>query len=352
MVIKKDYDKLIFPLIKQTFLKDKHLIIKQMKELEEAKKVLLTESKALENASKQIDKNFLKALDILGENNKKVILCGIGKSGHVAKKLSATFCSVGTTASFLHASEAVHGDLGIHQKDDPVIFFSNSSSTPELLNLIPILKKRGAKIVGILGNKNGPLVNKVDVFLNASVEKEADPLGIVPTASFMVATSIGHALAICLMKRKSFSENDYAKTHPAGQLGRNLLFSVKDVMHTIKEIPQVACNTSVRELVFEMTKKPMGAACVVKNQKLLGFVTDGDLRRGLTEHKDFLELETEKIMTTQPQTIYPSISLGKALDIMEGKEKKISVLPVLDPSNNNLIGMLRLHDIYSPQSST
>jgi len=319
-----------------------------MKELEEARQVLLKESKSIEKASHYLDENFIKALDILEGAKNKIIFCGIGKSGHIGKKLSATFCSVGSTASFLHASEAVHGDLGIHQNEDPVIFFSNSSSTPELLALVPILKKRNAKIIGILGNKKGPLVEKVDVFIDASVEIEADPMGIVPTSSFMVATSIGHALAIGLMKRNKFSEKDYAKTHPAGQLGRNLLFNVENVMHKIDKIPLVFSDTPIRELVCKMTKFPLGGACIIKEKKLIGFITDGDLRRALIEHKNLLDMKSKEIMTNCPVTINPMMSLGKALEIMEAGEKQISVLPVLDTQTEEVLGMLRLHDVYNP----
>ena len=319
-----------------------------MKELEEARQVLLKESKSIEKASHYLDENFIKALDILEGAKNNIIFCGIGKSGHIGKKLSATFCSVGSTASFLHASEAVHGDLGIHQNEDPVIFFSNSSSTPELLALVPILKKRNAKIIGILGNKKGPLVEKVDVFIDASVEIEADPMGIVPTSSFMVATSIGHALAIGLMKRNKFSEKDYAKTHPAGQLGRNLLFNVENVMHKIDKIPLVFSDTPIRELVCKMTKFPLGGACIIKEKKLIGFITDGDLRRALIEHKNLLDMKSKEIMTNCPVTINPMMSLGKALEIMEAGEKQISVLPVLNTQTEEVLGMLRLHDVYNP----
>lgn len=321
-----------------------------MNEVEEAKEVLLKESKSISGAAEKLDSNFLKALNILNETSEKIIVCGIGKSGHVAKKLAATFCSTGSTATFLHASEAVHGDLGVHKNGDAVIFFSNSSSTPELLTLEPIIRKRGGKIIGILGNKNGPLVSKVNVFIDASVEIEADPLGIVPTASFMVAAALGDALAVGLMKRKNFSEEDYALTHPAGQLGRNLLYNVDDVMHKINRMAIVSSHTPIRELVLKMTKFPLGAACVIENKKLIGFVTDGDLRRALSEYKNLLEMKTHSIMSTNPQTIYPKISLGKALKIMEEGPKQISVLPVLDIDSNNVIGMIRLHDIYNPKS--
>ena len=321
-----------------------------MNEVEEAKEVLLKESKSIKKAAEKLDSNFLKALNILNETSEKIIVCGIGKSGHVAKKLAATFCSTGSTATFLHASEAVHGDLGVHKNGDAVIFFSNSSSTPELLTLEPIIRKRGGKIIGILGNKNGPLVNKVNVFIDASVEIEADPLGIVPTASFMVAAAMGDALAVGLMKRKNFSEEDYASTHPAGQLGRNLLYNVDDVMHKIDRMAVVSSDTPIRELVLKMTKFPLGAACVIENKKLIGFVTDGDLRRALTEQKNLLEMKTESIMSINPQTIYPDISLGNALKIMEEGPKQISVLPVLELDSNNVIGMIRLHDIYNPKT--
>jgi arabinose-5-phosphate isomerase len=321
-----------------------------MNEVEEAKEVLLKESKSISGAAEKLDSNFLKALNILNETSEKIIVCGIGKSGHVAKKLAATFCSTGSTATFLHASEAVHGDLGVHKNGDAVIFFSNSSSTPELLTLEPIIRKRGGKIIGILGNKNGPLVSKVNVFIDASVEIEADPLGIVPTASFMVAAALGDALAVGLMKRKNFSEEDYALTHPAGQLGRNLLYNVDDVMHKINRMAIVSSHTPIRELVLKMTKFPLGAACVIENKKLIGFVTDGDLRRALSEYKNLLEMKTHSIMSINPQTIYPKISLGKALKIMEEGPKQISVLPVLDIDSNNVIGMIRLHDIYNPKS--
>ncbi len=265
----------------------------------------------------------------------------------MGKKLAATFCSTGSPASFLHASEAVHGDLGIHQVGDPVIFLSNSASTPELLFLEPIFRKRKGSIVGIMGNADGPLIKKVDVFLNSSVLSEADPLGIVPTASFMVSAALGDALASGLMKRKKFTKSEYAQTHPAGQLGRNLLFNVNDVMHPLSKIALVRSDTLISDLVIEMTKHPLGAACVVQEGKLLGIVTDGDLRRSLMNNKNLLNMTTKKIMNVKPKTIDPALSLGEALLIMEEGSRQISVLPVAEPGQDNLMGLLRLHDIYS-----
>ena len=316
-------------------------------ELKEAVKVLKKESESIDRAASQLGKNFSQALDILFKSKNKIIVCGIGKSGLLGKKLAATFCSTGSPASFLHASEAVHGDLGIHQSGDPVIFLSNSASTPELLFLEPIFRKRKGKIVGIMGNADGPLIKKVDVFLNSSVLSEADPLGIVPTASFMVSAALGDALASGLMKRKNFTKSEYARTHPAGQLGRNLLFNVNDVMHPLSEIALVFSDTLISDLVIEMTKHPLGAACVVRKGKLLGIVTDGDLRRSLMENKNLLNMTAKQIMNAEPKTIDPSLSLGEALSVMEEGSKQISVLPVAEPGQDKLMGLLRLHDIYS-----
>ena len=316
-------------------------------ELKEAVKVLKKESESIDRAASQLGKNFSQALDILSKPKNKIIVCGIGKSGLLGKKLAATFCSTGSPASFLHASEAVHGDLGIHQSGDPVIFLSNSASTPELLFLEPIFRKRKGKIVGIMGNADGPLIKKVDVFLNSSVLSEADPLGIVPTASFMVSAALGDALASGLMKRKNFTKSEYARTHPAGQLGRNLLFNVNDVMHPLSEIALVFSDTLISDLVIEMTKHPLGAACVVRKGKLLGIVTDGDLRRSLMENKNLLNMTAKQIMNAEPKTIDPSLSLGEALSVMEEGSKQISVLPVAEPGQDKLMGLLRLHDIYS-----
>ena len=316
-------------------------------ELKEAVKVLKKESESIDRAASQLGKNFSQALDILSKPKNKIIVCGIGKSGLLGKKLAATILQYGFTGFLLHASEAVHGDLGIHQTGDPVIFLSNSASTPELLFLEPIFRKRKGKIVGIMGNADGPLIKKVDVFLNSSVLSEADPLGIVPTASFMVSAALGDALASGLMKRKKFTKSEYARTHPAGQLGRNLLFNVNDVMHPLSEIALVFSDTLISDLVIEMTKHPLGAACVVREGKLLGIVTDGDLRRSLMENKNLLNMTAKQIMNAEPKTIDPSLSLGEALSVMEEGSKQISVLPVAEPGQDKLMGLLRLHDIYS-----
>jgi arabinose-5-phosphate isomerase len=321
------------------------------KELTEAQSVLIKEANSIILASGRLGTNFSEAVDCLYTSKGKIVVCGIGKSGHLGKKLAATLCSTGSPASFLHPSEAVHGDLGIHQEGDPVIFLSNSGSTPELLALLPLFKSKSAKIVGIFGNDKGHLINKVNVCLDSSVPEEADPLGIVPTASFAVSASLGDALASALMKRRNFSEMDYAQTHPAGQLGRNLILRVSDVMHHPPKIACVNKLTKIKHLVIEMTKFPLGAACIIGDEQILGIVTDGDLRRALNEQENLLDISAEAVMTKSPQTINPDVSLGNALKVMEDRNSPISVLPVVCKISNKLLGMIRLHDIYTPSSN-
>jgi len=319
-----------------------------LKDVELAREVMNKEALSINKAAGRLtDSSFTKAVEILLNAKSKIVVCGIGKSGHVGKKLSATLCSTGSPACFLHPSEAVHGDLGIHQHGDPVIYLSNSGTTPELIALEPIFRSRGAKIVGLLGNVESPLGEKADVVIDASVDKEADPLGIVPTASFAVASSLGDALSSTLMKRRNFSENEYAQTHPAGQLGRNLILRVSDVLHAPNKVACVEKNTLMKDVVIKMTHRSLGAACVLVGNKLIGIVTDGDLRRGLQENENLLSLTVESIMTNNPTTISPNATLGDALHFMEtGRATPVSLLPVVEDQTMNFLGLLRLHDIY------
>jgi len=322
----------------------------QSKEANDAKSVLLKEALAIKEAADRISNEDLTcAIDILQRENGKIVVTGIGKSGHVGKKMAAMLCSTGSPTAYLHPSEAVHGDLGIHQYGDPVIFLSNSGTTPELLYLEPVFRSRGAQIVGILGNPQSPLAEKVDVLLDASVKEEADPLGIVPTASFAVAAALGDALGSALMSRRNFDKNEYAKTHPAGQLGRNLILRVKDVFHLKEKVACLNENARIKEAVIEMSKFPLGAACILNNDKLIGIITDGDLRRALQKAENLVELQATEIMCHQPKTIGPNESLGEALKFMEqGNPTPVSILPVVCPDTGILLGLLRLHDILAP----
>jgi len=322
----------------------------ESKEANDAKSVLLKEALAIKEAADRISNEDLTcAIDILQRENGKIVVTGIGKSGHVGKKMAAMLCSTGSPTAYLHPSEAVHGDLGIHQYGDPVIFLSNSGTTPELLYLEPVFRSRGAQIVGILGNPQSPLAEKVDVLLDASVKEEADPLGIVPTASFAVAAALGDALGSALMSRRNFDKNEYAKTHPAGQLGRNLILRVKDVFHLKEKVACLNENARIKEAVIEMSKFPLGAACILNNDKLIGIITDGDLRRALQKAENLVELQATEIMCHQPKTIGPNESLGEALKFMEqGNPTPVSILPVVCPDTGILLGLLRLHDILAP----
>ena len=313
-----------------------------------AKRVMMEEAKSIISSAEKLDDSDIEqAIEILFKTSGKIIITGIGKSGHVGKKMAATLSSTGSPAYFLHPSEAVHGDLGIHQPRDPVIYLSNSGTTPELVYLEPVFRSREAKIIGILGNPNSPLGNSVDVCIDASVDQEADPLRIVPTASFAVASSIGDGIASCLMKRRNFSHNEYAQTHPAGQLGRNLLLKVSNVMHKPAKVACVKMETPMKEVVIKMTEFPLGAACVINDQKLVGLITDGDLRRELKEDDNILSKNAQSIMSKNPTTISPNISLGESLQIMEKREPSpISLVPVVSPEDSLFLGLIRLHDIY------
>ena len=317
-------------------------------EIEYARKVLATEAESIQQTADRLDQEFTTAVDLLDVESGKIVVTGIGKSGLVGRKIAATFCSTGSPAVFMHGSEASHGDLGVHQAGDPVVLLSNSGTTAELLGLVPSFVAHNSSLIGILGNPKGPLSAKMDAVLDASVDREADPLDIVPTASFSVAAAIGDALAGALMLRRGFTEEDYAKTHPGGQLGRNLNLDVGSLMHTAEKVACCSEESNISDLVIYMTEFPLGAACVLSEGKLAGIITDGDLRRALRESADILNVKASKLMTTNPTTISPAGSAGEALRLMENRASQISVLPVVDKDGLTFLGLLRIHDIYSP----
>ncbi|MFP6854533.1 MAG: KpsF/GutQ family sugar-phosphate isomerase [Opitutales bacterium] len=315
-----------------------------------ARDVMEAEANAIRLAAERLGPDFEDALTILEETKGKVIVTGLGKSGHVGRKMAATFCSTGTRAVFLHSVEAVHGDVGIYAPGDPTILISKSGTTAELLQLIPAMRRQQSQIIGILGNPNSPLSREVDFTLDASVSIEADPLGIVPTASFVVTAALGDALASSLMRRRGFTEEDYALVHPAGQLGRNLILTVADTMHKMGEVATCAPDTTLKDLVIAMSEKPLGAACVMEGGRLIGIVTDGDLRRALEKNEDVRSLRALALMTPDPVTISPENKIGQAVRLMEERESQIAVLPV-QSSDGSLVGLLRLHDVYQPSGA-
>jgi arabinose-5-phosphate isomerase len=315
--------------------------------LEAAQNAMQVEAAAIERAADRLDGNLTKAVQIVLAHPGKLVVTGLGKSGHVARKIVATLCSTGTPAVFLHAAEASHGDLGLYSPGDPTLMVSKSGNTVELLRLIPFLRELPSQRIGILGHPLSPLAAAMDVVLDASVEREADPDSFAPTASATVALSLGHALAVALMRARNFSAEDFERFHPGGHLGHSLRLSVRDVMHRRDEVAWARPEDSLKQVVIAMTHFPHGAACVVdESHRLIGLITDGDVRRAFQAHDDIRDLCAASVMSSHPSTIGPGARLQEALRLMEDRPSQISVLPVLDPSSGVCLGLLRLHDIY------
>lgn len=312
-----------------------------------ASKIIKTEARELINVAERIDEAVIAAAKIILKHDGKVVVSGVGKSGLIGQKIVATFCSTGTQSVFLHASDALHGDLGVYRPGDPTILISKSGATEEIVRLMPLLRQFKSPLIGIVGNINSPLAEKVDVVLDGTVASEADPLGIVPTNSTTVTMAIGDALAAVLMTAKKFNQDDFAKFHPGGSLGRRLKFYVKDIMTPLDKVALITPKQSLKEIVILMTKKPQGATIVADNSnKLIGIITDGDLRRGFAKNGNLDEMFADDVMNTSPIFIYSDARLQEAVSLMEDRVSQISVLPVLDKNNDNCVGLLRLHDIY------
>jgi arabinose-5-phosphate isomerase len=316
-----------------------------MSHLHIAKNVLLFESEQIRRTMDHLDETFNQAVDAILKAKGKVVICGIGKSGAVAQKITATLCSTGTPAVFLHAAEAAHGDLGVYADGDPVLMISKSGTTEEMLRLIPFFIEAKSPVIAIVGNLNSPIGRSATYVLDGTVEKEADALNLAPTASTTVALALGDALAVALMHARGFTEKDFARFHPGGQLGKNLMLKVEDVMHEYPLIAHVAETNTFRELILAMTKYNLGAACVVDDQqRLIGLVTDGDVRRSLLRDADMSSLTVSAIMTRNPIKIHTHATLKEAVDLMENRTSQLSVLPVVE--GETCMGLIRIHDIY------
>ena len=315
--------------------------------LDAARAAMELEAEAITAAARRLDGNLSRAVDLMLAHSGKVVVTGIGKSGHVGKKIVATLCSTGTPAVFLHPAEATHGDLGVYTHGDPTLMISKNGTTAELVRLVPILRKLRSPLIGIVGNPASPLARQMDALLDATVEREADPNNLAPTASVIVALSLGHALAVALMLARNFSVEEFGRLHPGGQLGRNLRLSVRDAMHRGEEVAWASPEDSLKEVVILMTQRPLGAACIVdENGKLSGLITDGDLRRALRAHDDIRPLRAADVMTARPIVVGPDARLLEALRLMEDRPSEISVLPVTDPASGRCLGLIRLHDLY------
>nr|WP_320147481.1 KpsF/GutQ family sugar-phosphate isomerase [uncultured Anaeromusa sp.] len=314
--------------------------------IEQARQVLRMEAAAIEALIPRIDEQFVMAAQLILETKGRLIVTGMGKPGHVGQKITATMLSTGTPSFFLHPAEGIHGDLGMVTEDDIVLAISNSGETSEVINILPSIRRIGAKIIAICGNSQSTLAQNADVVLDASVEQEACPLGLAPTTSTTAELAMGDALAVVLMSARKFTANDFAVFHPGGALGRKLLMKVANVMHGEEENPTVTLAQSVKEALFVITDKGLGATSVVDaDGKLVGLITDGDIRRGLEKGLDFLTHNVGELMTKQPQTITAEKLAAEALRMMEQhRPKPITVLPVVDKDGRS-VGLVHVTDL-------
>jgi len=311
--------------------------------LDLAREVLNIEAEAVLALTKRIDDSFLQALNIVLSCKGRVIVSGIGKSGHIARKIAATLSSTGTPAYFVHPAEASHGDLGMITANDVFIALSYSGESQELLTILPVIKRQGAQLISMTGNPKSSMAESADVHINAAVDKEACPLGLAPTASTTAALALGDALAVALLDAKGFRKEDFARSHPGGSLGRRLLTHVRDVMHSGNQVPAVSQNATLAEAVLEISRKGLGMTAIVDNaQQVLGIYTDGDLRRTLEKQSDFNSVPVSSVMSRNPHSILPDALAVEAVHIME--EYNISQLLAVD-SGNKLVGALNMHDL-------
>ena len=298
------------------------------------------ESKSVSDLSSIIDSNFCNIIDLLKECQGKIVLTGIGKSAIIGMKISATLNSTGTPSMFLHAAEAVHGDLGMVQPEDIIICISKSGNSPEIKVLAPLLKRFGNTLIGMTADKNSYLGKESHYILHAYVESEACPNNLAPTNSTTAQLVLGDALAVCLMEMRNFKSEDFAIYHPGGALGKKLLLRVKDMLDTTHK-PMVPPDASIKRVIMEISEKRLGVTAVIENNQVIGIVTDGDIRRMLNNRDTFADLTAQDIMTKNPKNINSTILVSEALDILENNS--ITQLVVVD--NNEYKGILHLHDI-------
>jgi arabinose-5-phosphate isomerase len=305
--------------------------------------VIKLEAEALAALARNIDGQFAAACRLILESSGRVIVTGMGKSGHVGGKIAATLASTGTPAFFVHPGEASHGDLGMITPADVVLAISNSGETEEILTILPIIKRMGVKLIALTGNPRSTLAKQADAVVYAGVEREACPLNLAPTASTTAALALGDALAVALLKSRGFTEEDFARAHPAGSIGRRLLLYVSDIMHTGKDIPLVGTEANLSEALLEMTGKGLGMTGVVDGDgRLVGILTDGDLRRVLNRGVDVHTARIREIMTPNPKTTRADHLAAETVQLM--RTLKVNGLFVVD-ANNRVLGALNMHDL-------
>lgn len=308
-----------------------------------AKEVLQIEADSVQELKNRINEDFEKAIDILYNCKGRVIVTGMGKSGHIGRKIAATLSSTGTPSYFLHPAESTHGDSGLITREDVVIAISNSGETTELLNLLPLIERFGVKMIAMTGVKNSTLGKKSDVVLDVSVQKEACPLGKAPTASTTATLAMGDAIAICLLKKRGFTEEDFLMFHPSGALGRGVLYHVSDLMITGDRLPLVNENNDFHDTIQLISAKKLGCAILINNDGIMtGILTDGDIRRTLLKYDNTSSLTAKDVMTRNPKVILATDLAAKALHIME--KHSITSLAVCD-NENRPIGIVHVHDL-------
>lgn len=305
--------------------------------------VIELEAKAVADLASRIDGQFSDACLLMQQCHGRVVVVGMGKSGHIGNKIAATLASTGTPSFFVHPGEASHGDLGMITPEDVVLAISNSGETAEILTILPIIKRMGVKLIAMTGRTDSSLAKQSDAVLDVGVEQEACPLNLAPTSSTTATLAMGDALAVALHKSRGFTEEDFARSHPAGQLGRRLLLYVSDVMHQGDAIPKVKQGEALRNALLEMSSKGLGMTCIVDNKnKLIGIYTDGDLRRTLNESKDLYKLTIDEVMTKTPITTHQDRLAAEVVQIL--RDHQINGICVTD-EDNTLIGALNMHDL-------
>lgn len=306
-----------------------------------AKKVLINEADAIRKIADRLNNDFESCIKTIIASKGRVVITGIGKSAIIANKIVATLNSTGTPALFMHAADAIHGDLGMIKPEDVVICISKSGNTPEVKVLVPLLKRKGSKLIALVGNASSYLAKQADYVLNASIEKEACPHNLAPTTSTTVSMALGDALAVCLLEARNFNSEDFAKLHPGGTLGKRLYLKVSDI-YINNDLPTVKKDTHINDIIIEITSKRLGVTSVINYKKeLLGIITDGDLRRMLNQYNDISKIKAKDIMTTSPKTVEHDAYAVRALNIMQ--QNNITQVVVLKKSK--VVGFVHLHDL-------
>jgi arabinose-5-phosphate isomerase len=308
--------------------------------------VLEIEAAAISSLGKNLDKTFADVCRLILSCQGRVIVTGIGKSGHIARKIAATFASTGTPSFFVHPAEAAHGDLGMITEKDLVLAVSKSGETHEILSFAPLLRRRGIKVISLTCSPNSTIAKLADIHLHIKIDREACSLGLAPTASTTATLAMADALAVSLLQARGFSAEDFANSHPGGKLGRSLLIKIHEVMHTGEDLPKVYADTKLQDAILEISQKRLGMTTIVNKhntQEIIGVCTDGDLRRAFSKEIDLKNSTIEEIMTKNFRTVYSDLLASEAVHLME--TNKISALPVLD-RDNKLIGALNIHDLF------